>query len=119
MLLTVNQQEKTKLNFSSEKGFSQPQAHPALSFSCHFQMWQKFQVYLLVPAFWGHLHKNVSALMYRDFSPVRDRQTSALSMQTYLAEQEIPGWSGGILKRWNGMLQNASLASTETGVCYL
>lgn len=29
MLHIVNQQEKTKLNFSSEKGFSQPQADPA------------------------------------------------------------------------------------------
>ena len=47
------------------------------------------------------------------------RQTSAPSGQTYVAEQEIPRWSGGILKGWRGMLQNASLAPMETEVCYL
>lgn len=47
------------------------------------------------------------------------RLTSVLSGQTSLAEQEIPRGSGGILKGWRGVLQNASLATTETEVCYL
>jgi len=46
-------------------------------------------------------------------------QTSALNGETYLSEQEIPRWAGGILKGWRGMLQNASLAPMETEVCYL
>lgn len=53
------------------------------------------------------------------FSSKRHTDLSTMQAKYYLAEQEIPRWSGGILKGWSDFLQNTSLAPMETEVCYL